>query len=214
MSSPEFVFPVSDNQKITEAERNLLIDLYKSYGDIEARNKVIESVYRFIWQFAYKYSKPDNSLEPDDLFQLGILSAIKSIDTFEPDKSKFLTYFSKIYLNDIRMLYRKYIHEDSTLSLDAIIFEGKDGSEITVGDTICDDKSAEELYQIEDSNELREFLEISDQVVIDCLYGMHGRKKMDLDELYKTFNLGPRKMKKRIQAIFDLILHDYNMNSN
>ena len=195
MSSPEFVFPVSDNQKITEAERNLLIDLYKSYGDIEARNKVIESVYRFIWQFAYKYSKPDNSLEPDDLFQLGILSAIKSIDTFEPDKSKFLTYFSNVYLNDIRMLYRKYIHEDSILSLDAIIFEGKDGSEITVGDTICDDKSAEELYQIEDSDELREFLEIFEDIYkndltesqrncIDQRFGLHGKKCYKTHEEY------------------------------
>ena len=195
MSSPEFVFPVSDNQKITEAERNLLIDLYKSYGDIEARNKVIESVYRFIWQFAYKYSKPDNSLEPDDLFQLGILSAIKSIDTFEPDKSKFLTYFSNVYLNDIRMLYRKYIHEDSILSLDAIIFEGKDGSEITVGDTICDDKSAEELYHIEDSDELREFLEIFEDIYkndltesqrncIDQRFGLHGKKCYRTHEEY------------------------------
>ena len=201
MSSPEFVFPVSDNQKITEAERNLLIDLYKSYGDIEARNKVIESVYRFIWQFAYKYSKPDNSLEPDDLFQLGILSAIKSIDTFEPDKSKFLTYFSNVYLNDIRMLYRKYIHEDSILSLDAIIFEGKDGSEITVGDTICDDKSAEELYQIEDSDELREFLEIFEDIYkndlndmqrncIDQRFGLHGKKCYRTHEEYaKEVNL-------------------------
>ena len=195
MSSPEFVFPVSDNQKITEAERNLLIDLYKSYGDIEARNKVIESVYRFIWQFAYKYSKPDNSLEPDDLFQLGILSAIKSIDTFEPDKSKFLTYFSNVYLNDIRMLYRKYIHEDSILSLDAIIFEGKDGSEITIRDTICDDKAAEELYQIEDSDELREFLEIFEDIYkndlndsqrscIDQRFGLHGKKCYRTHEEY------------------------------
>ena len=57
-------------------------------------------------------------------------------------------------------------------------------------------------------------LDISDQVVIDCLYGMNGRKKMTLEEMCKTFNLGPRKMKKRIQAIFDFILHDYSMNSN
>ena len=176
-----------DNSKITETERNLLIDLYRSYGDIEARNKVIESVYRFIWKFAFKYSKPDNSFEPDDLFQLGILSAIKAIDTFEPDKSKFLTYFSQIYLNDIRMLYRKLIHNDSILSLDAIIFEGKDGSEITIRDTICDDKAAEELYQIEDSDELREFLEIFENIYkndlndmqrncIDQRFGLHGKK--------------------------------------
>lgn len=195
MSSPEFVFPVSDNQKITEAERNLLIDLYKSYGDIEARNKVIESVYRFIWKFAFKYSKPDNSFEPDDLFQLGILSAIKAIDTFEPDKSKFLTYFSRVYLNDIRMLYRKLIHNDSILSLDAIIFEGKDGSEITVGDTICDDKSAEKLYQIEDSDELRDFLEVFEdiykndlndmqRVCIDQRFGLHGKKCYRTHEEY------------------------------
>ena len=59
-----------------------------------------------------------------------------------------------------------------------------------------------------------EALDISDQVVIDCLYGMNGRKKMTLEEMCKTFNLGPRKMKKRIQAIFDFILHDYSMNSN
>ena len=188
ISSAEFVFLKSkDNSKITETERNLLIDLYRSYGDIEARNKVIESVYRFIWKFAFKYSKPDNSFEPDDLFQLGILSAIKAIDTFEPDKSKFLTYFSQIYLNDIRMLYRKLIHNDSILSLDAIIFEGKDGSEITIRDTICDDKAAEELYQIEDSDELREFLEIFEDIYkndlndsqrscIDQRFGLHGKK--------------------------------------
>ena len=188
ISSANFVFLQSkDNLKITETERNLLIDLYRSYGDIEARNKVIESVYKFIWKFAFKYSKPDNSFEPDDLFQLGILSAIKAIDTFEPDKSKFLSYFSQIYLNDIRMLYRKLIHNDSILSLDAIIFEGQDGSEITVRNTICDDKAAEELYQIEDSDELREFLEIFEDIYkndlndsqrscIDQRFGLHGKK--------------------------------------
>ena len=184
-----------DNLKITETERNLLIDLYRSYGDIEARNKVIESIYRFIWKFAFKYSKPDNSFEPDDLFQLGILSAIKAIDTFEPDKSRFLTYFSQIYLNDIRMLYRKLIHTDSILSLDTIIFEGKDGSEITIGDTIYDDKAAEELYQIEDSDELRDFLEIFEDIYnndlndmqracIDQRFGLHGKKCYKTHEEY------------------------------
>lgn len=190
-----------DNLKITETERNLLIDLYRSYGDIEARNKVIESIYRFIWKFAFKYSKPDNSFEPDDLFQLGILSAIKAIDTFEPDKSKFLTYFSQIYLNDIRMLYRKLIHNDSILSLDAIIFEGKDGSELTIRDTIYDDKAAEELYQIEDSDELREFLEIFEDIYkndlndsqrgcIDQRFGLHGKKCYRThDEYAKEVNI-------------------------
>ena len=184
-----------DNSKITETERNLLIDLYRSYGDIEARNKVIESIYRFIWKFAFKYSKPDNSFEPDDLFQLGILSAIKAIDTFEPDKSKFLTYFSQIYLNDIRMLYRKLIHDNSILSLDSIIFEGKDGSEVTIGDTIYDDKAAEELYQIEDLDELREFLEIFEDIYkndlndsqrscIDQRFGLHGKKCYRTHEEY------------------------------
>lgn len=195
-SSIEFVIlQCKDNLKITEVERNLLIDLYRSYGDIEARNKVIESVYRFIWKFAIKYSKPDNSIEPDDLFQLGILSAIKAIDTFEPDKSKFLTYFSRIYLNDIRMLYRKLIHNDDILSLDSIIFEGKDGSEITVGDTICDDAANEELLQIEDADELREFLEIFEDIYkndlndsqrncIDQRFGLHGKKCYKTHEEY------------------------------
>ena len=192
----EFVIlQCEDNLKITEVERNLLIDLYRSYGDIEARNKVIESVYRFIWKFAIKYSKPDNSFEPDDLFQLGILSAIKAIDTFEPDKSKFLTYFSKIYLNDVRMLYRKLIHNDGILSLDSIIFEGKDGSEITIGDIICDEDANKELLHIEDIDELREFLEIFEDIYkndlndsqkgcIDQRFGLHGKKCYKTHEEY------------------------------
>lgn len=210
-----------DNLKITETERNLLIDLYRSYGDIEARNKVIESVYRFIWKFAFKYSKPDNSFEPDDLFQLGILSAIKAIDTFEPDKSKFLTYFSQIYLNDIRMLYRKLIHDDSILSLDAIIFEGKDGSEITIGDTIYDDKAAEELYQIEDSDELREFLEIFEDIYkndlndsqrscIDQRFGLHGKKCYRThDEYAKEVNISRSNVSRTYNTVIRKIANGF-----
>lgn len=92
---------------LTKKETNELLKKVVA-GDLEARNKLIESNLRFAMYFARKYAKTD--LELDEFFSDAVLGLTKAVDTFKEEKIgqiSFLTYASTCMKNEILLTLRK-----------------------------------------------------------------------------------------------------------
>lgn len=111
-------------------------------GDLQARKEIIERNIRFvIMEVNSKFSNVPN-LDVEELFCVGVIGLIKSVDTFDISKEfRFATYAVKCIDNEILMFLRKskkHMHDDylgRPLNVDL------EGSELTVQDIIFDDNA-------------------------------------------------------------------------
>ena len=78
-------------------------------GDIDTlyeRNK------RLMFHIANKFS--NLKLEYDDFIGCGDLAFVKAIKIFNPNKSKWATFFSRLMINEILMVNRKSLCKQQT----------------------------------------------------------------------------------------------------
>ena len=99
---------IDDDSKVKE-----YIDDYRKNGNIEARNKVIESNVMFLFSSAKTFS--NNPEDIIDLFQEGAIGLIEAADTFDTQRDiRFLSYathfvykhMSRFYHDKIKMVRR------------------------------------------------------------------------------------------------------------
>ena len=86
-------------------------------GDIDTlyeRNK------RLMFHIANKFS--NLKLEYDDFIGCGDLAFVKAIKIFNPNKSKWATFFSRLMINEILMVNRKSNNQAQTISLETAIY--------------------------------------------------------------------------------------------
>lgn len=77
--------------------------------------------------------------EYEDLVGCANLAFAKSIRTFNPSVSKWLTYFSKLITNEILILNRKNKKHLGVLHLEDIIATDTEGHTLCIGDIVSDD---------------------------------------------------------------------------
>lgn len=91
---------------LTEKEKNELLIKTKS-GDKYSRQKLIEGNLRLVLSVVQKFSGRGEN--PDDLFQVGCIGLIKSIDNFDITQNvKFSTYAVPMIIGEIRRYLRDY----------------------------------------------------------------------------------------------------------
>lgn len=74
-------------------------------GDAEAREKVIQSHLRLVWDIVrrFRYGGED----PEDLFQLGCLGLVKALERYDPSYgTRFSTYAVPLILGEIKRFLR------------------------------------------------------------------------------------------------------------
>ncbi len=98
-------------------------------------------------------------IETDDLVGCGDIAFMKCLDKYKPDTSKWLTYFSKLMINEILMLNRKASKHVRCISLESVLMVGSDNKEITLSQRI----STEALLEDEVLNKVavQEVLELT-----------------------------------------------------
>lgn len=75
---------------LKEEEKNALFTRIKA-GDMQAREEYIKGNLRLVLSVIKRFSNSNENV--DDLFQIGCIGLIKSIDNFNPDMGvKFSTY--------------------------------------------------------------------------------------------------------------------------
>lgn len=103
-----------DTSKLKTLERNELINLLNLYhnGNKEVFIKIVEGNYKLVLSVVQKYNNRKENL--DDLFQIGVLGLIKSIENFDVSKNVlFSTYAVPMISGEIK----RYLRDNNLLKV-------------------------------------------------------------------------------------------------
>ncbi|WLV23485.1 RNA polymerase sporulation sigma factor SigF [Aciduricibacillus chroicocephali] len=107
------VFVKRDNQTgtLSDEEVKKYIQLSQE-GDREARDLLVERNVRLVWSVVQRFI--NRGYEPDDLFQIGSIGLIKSIDKFDLSYDvRFSTYAVPMIIGEIQ----RFIRDDGTIKV-------------------------------------------------------------------------------------------------
>jgi RNA polymerase sporulation-specific sigma factor len=87
--------------------------IYQSQdGDVQARDKLVESNIRLVWSVVQRFL--NRGYEADDLFQIGCIGLLKSIDKFDLSYDvKFSTYAVPMIIGEIQ----RFLRDDGTVKV-------------------------------------------------------------------------------------------------
>ncbi|HET7629201.1 MAG TPA: RNA polymerase sporulation sigma factor SigF [Bacillales bacterium] len=101
----------SNEPFLSDAEVKKLIRLSQS-GDREARNLIVEKNVRLVWSIVQRFL--NRGYEADDLFQIGSIGLLKSVDKFDLTYDvKFSTYAVPMIIGEIQ----RFIRDDGTVKV-------------------------------------------------------------------------------------------------
>lgn len=106
------------NVKKTKGEETLTDEQVKDYilqsqqGNKEARDILVEKNIRLVWSVVQRFI--NRGYDPDDLFQIGSIGLIKSIDKFDLSFDvKFSTYAVPMIIGEIQ----RFIRDDGSIKV-------------------------------------------------------------------------------------------------
>lgn len=178
---------------LKNSEINEYFEKYK-LGDEEAKKKIIMHNIRLVLYRVNNrfFNTPFNA---NELTSIGIIGLTEAVDTFDANKgSSFSTYAIKCIDNKILMFIRKekkYIFE---VSLNQILTEDKNGSQLSLEDTIYDDKiTIEDDYELKESYQILRYvietLPDRKKEIIKLYYGFIDNKRYTQREIANKFNI-------------------------
>ena len=181
-------------KSLSKEELQILIKQAKD-GSKEARDKLITHNIRLVlYEINTKFKNVN--YDKKDLVSIGNLGLVKAVDTYDLSKKfEFSTYAARCIDNEILMFLRK-IKKDSRVninSLNDIIFDGKDGSEIKLEDQLSDDRDlVEECENAEIYKAIREIVKDlpgRDREIIRLHFGFYNDKIYTQNEIANKFHL-------------------------
>ena len=182
-------------------ERELI--LKSKEGDVEARNKIIESNLRFVFNIARKYA--GKGIPISDLISEGNLGLVKAIEKFDTTKNvKFITYavyWVREYMS--ASIRKNYSRADLTLIEDL-----QDTAKKNDAKPIANTK----LYDIEDEecddgkdkmiDELLCVLNDKEKNIMEFTYGLYGHKPLTFQEIGKKYHISSERVRQiKIEAL-------------
>src|SRR3984893_6844063 len=88
------------------------LNLSSQSGDQEARDKIVQSNLRLVWSVVQRFM--NRGYEPDDLYQIGCIGLLKSVDKFDLSfEVKFSTYAVPMIIGEIQ----RFIRDDGTVKV-------------------------------------------------------------------------------------------------
>jgi len=118
-------------------------------GDQQARNEIVERNMRLVWSVVQRFL--NRGYDPDDLFQIGCIGLLKSVDKFDLSYDvKFSTYAVPMIIGEIQ----RFIRDDGTIKVSRSLKE--------VGNKIrrAKDELAKELGRTPTIYEVSDYLDI------------------------------------------------------
>jgi RNA polymerase sigma factor (sigma-70 family) len=190
---------------LTKEKEKELMPLAKA-GDVDARNKIISSNLRFVFNMAKKYRGKGVSVP--DLISEGNKGLIKAFDMFDDSKDiKFFSYavfwikqkmlkaisdkydkdISEIPLDDVYPRedydYEKLLYSDD-LDYEVSIMDVKDETSISLEDN---EEEKQKKFVVK---KLLAKLNKRERLVIEKYYGLNKEEKVEnLDEISKSMNI-------------------------
>jgi RNA polymerase sporulation-specific sigma factor len=124
-------------------------------GDQSARDTIVQKNMRLVWSVVQRFL--NRGYEPDDLFQIGCIGLLKSVDKFDLSYDvKFSTYAVPMIIGEIQ----RFIRDDGTVKVSRSLKE--------MGNKIrkAKDELSKKFGRVPTVNELAEHLEYSVEEVI------------------------------------------------
>lgn len=176
------------------AERELLIK--SKSGDISARNKIVESNLRFVFDIARRFRGRGVSMS--DLISEGNIGLMKAIERFDMSKDvKFITYavfwvkermMSSIKANSSRI--------DSSLLDDFKDADSNDDCNNLIKDKVNDVEDEETSHSREDLLDgLMYVLNDKEKKIMEFSYGLCGNKEMSFQEIGKKYHISSERVR-------------------
>lgn len=101
----------NDKDMLTNEEVRELI-VRSQQGDVEARDLLVEKNMRLVWSVVQRFL--NRGYDPEDLFQIGSIGLIKSIDKFDLSYDvRFSTYAVPMIIGEIQ----RFIRDDGTIKV-------------------------------------------------------------------------------------------------
>ncbi|RFU65599.1 RNA polymerase sporulation sigma factor SigF [Peribacillus glennii] len=124
-------------------------------GDQEARDKIVKSNLRLVWSVVQRFL--NRGYEPDDLYQIGCIGLLKSVDKFDLSfEVKFSTYAVPMIIGEIQ----RFIRDDGTVKVSRSLKEMANKIRRAKEDL------SKTLGRVPTVNELSEHLELSPEEII------------------------------------------------
>ena len=149
------------NVKKSKGEETLTDEQVKDYilksqnGDKAARDTLVEKNIRLVWSVVQRFI--NRGYDPDDLFQIGSIGLIKSIDKFDLSYDvRFSTYAVPMIIGEIQ----RFIRDDGSVKVSRSLKE--------IGNKIRKkkDELTKQLGRSPTVNEIAEALEITPEEVV------------------------------------------------
>jgi len=124
-------------------------------GEQEARDRIVQKNMRLVWSVVQRFL--NRGYEPDDLFQIGCIGLLKSVDKFDLSYDvKFSTYAVPMIIGEIQ----RFIRDDGTVKVSRSLKET--GNKIRK----AKDELSKRLGRVPTIVEIAGFLEISPEEVV------------------------------------------------
>ncbi|PLR86076.1 RNA polymerase sporulation sigma factor SigF [Bacillus canaveralius] len=124
-------------------------------GDQASRDTIVQKNMRLVWSVVQRFL--NRGYEPDDLFQIGCIGLLKSVDKFDLSYDvKFSTYAVPMIIGEIQ----RFIRDDGTIKVSRSLKE--------MGNRIrkAKDELSKNLGRVPTVSELSEFLQIPAEDII------------------------------------------------
>ena len=169
-----------ERPKLSAEEERDYLERWSKYGDMEARNELVEHNLRLVAHIMKKYYTQTDDV--DDLISIGTIGLIKGINTYRGDKGvRLATYASRCIENEILMHFRSQKKTAGDMSLSDALDVDSDGNGLSVMDVVAyEEDLAERIGSEEICSSLRENIETvltkREAMIINLRYGLDGKK--------------------------------------
>ncbi|QFT89492.1 RNA polymerase sigma-F factor [Bacillus sp. THAF10] len=124
-------------------------------GEQEARDMIVQKNMRLVWSVVQRFM--NRGYEPDDLFQIGCIGLLKSVDKFDLSYDvKFSTYAVPMIIGEIQ----RFIRDDGSVKVSRSL------KEIANKIRKAKDELSKRYGRVPTVNEIAEFLEITAEEVV------------------------------------------------
>lgn len=124
-------------------------------GDQDARDLLVERNVRLVWSVVQRFI--NRGYEPDDLFQIGSIGLLKSVDKFDLSYDvKFSTYAVPMIIGEIQ----RFIRDDGTVKVSRSL------KELSNRIRRAKDELAKQNGKVPTVNEIAAYLEVSHEEIV------------------------------------------------
>lgn len=148
---------VKNKKKQTHLKDDELRRLIQSSqsGDQASRDLIVQSNLRLVWSVVQRFL--NRGYEPDDLYQIGCIGLLKSVDKFDLSfEVKFSTYAVPMIIGEIQ----RFIRDDGTVKVSRSL------KEMANKIRRAKEELSKNFGRVPTVNELAEFLELTPEEVI------------------------------------------------